>query len=201
MQKLFFSLIAVLAISFSSKACDSYHLGEAINDFSLKSTTGKMVALKDYKDAKGFIITFTCNHCPYAIAYEDRINALNKKYAKAGYPVIAINPNDEIQYPDDNFENMVIRAKEKGFTFPYLHDESQAVAKKFGALKTPHMYIVQKEGEQFILKYSGAIDDNWQEAEAVQEKYVESAVDALLAGKEVNITYTKAIGCGIKWKK
>ena len=190
---LFFSVIAV--------AHAGYHVGEEVTDFSLKNITGKNVALKDYTKAKGFIITFTCNHCPYAIAYEDRINALDKKYAALGYPVIAINPNDEIQSPGDNFVSMQARAKEKKFTFPYLYDESQNVARKFGALRTPHIFLVQKEGEKFVVKYIGAIDDNWENAAEVKEKYTENAVDALLAGKPVTIANTKAIGCTIKWKK
>jgi len=201
MQKLFFTVIAIIGLSFLSTAHEGYHVGDAVSDFSLKSIKGKNVSLADYKDAKGFIITFTCNHCPYAKAYEDRIIALDKKYATKGYPVIAINPNDAVQYPEDNFENMGLRAKEKGFTFPYLYDESQEQAKKFGAIKTPHMYVVQKDGSKLIVKYIGAIDDNWEDAAAVKEKYVEAAVDALLAGKPVTVTSTKAIGCGIKWKK
>jgi peroxiredoxin len=201
MQKLFFSLIALLVFSLSSTAHEGYHVGDVVSDFSLKNITGKNVALKDFTKAKGFIITFTCNHCPYAKAYEDRIIVLDKKYAAKGYPVVAINPNDAVQYPDDNFDNMKLRAKEKGFTFPYLHDETQAVAKQFGALKTPHMYVVQKVGEQLIIKYIGAIDDNWEDAAAVKEKYIENAVDALLDGKQVAVENTKAIGCSIKWKK
>ena len=185
MQKLFLAILAVVGLTFHAVASDGYTVGSSVSDFSLKSTKEKTVSLADYKDAKGFIITFTCNHCPYAKAYEDRI----------------INPNDAVQYPEDNFDNMEIRAKEKGFTFPYLYDESQEQAKKFGAIKTPHMYVLQKDGSKLTVKYIGAIDDNWEDAAAVKEKYVEAAVDALLAGKPVAITSTKAIGCGIKWKK
>ncbi len=201
MQKLFLAILAVVGLTFHAVASDGYTVGSSVSDFSLKSIKGKNVSLADYKEAKGFIITFTCNHCPYAKAYEDRIIALDKKYATKGYPVIAINPNDAVQYPEDNFENMELRAKEKGFTFPYLYDESQEQAKKFGAIKTPHMYVVQKDGSKLTVKYIGAIDDNWEDATAVKEKYVEAAVDALLAGKAVAVTSTKAIGCGIKWKK
>lgn len=201
MQKLFFTVMAVIGLSFLSTAHEGYHVGDAVSDFSLKNINGKNVSLVDYPDSKGFIITFTCNHCPYSVAYEDRIIALDKTYAAKGYPVIAINPNDAVQYPDDDFKSMQTRAKDKQFTFPYLHDESQAVAKKFGALKTPHMYVVQKEGGKLMIKYIGAIDDNWEDASAVTEKYVESAVDALLTGKPVAVANTKAIGCGIKWKK
>jgi peroxiredoxin len=201
MQKLFFTVMAIIGLSFLSTAHEGYHVGDAVSDFSLKNINGKNVSLADYSESKGFIITFTCNHCPYAVAYEDRIIALDKTYAAKGYPVIAINPNDAVQYPDDDFKSMQTRAKDKQFTFPYLHDESQAVAKKFGALKTPHMYVVKKEGGKLMIKYIGAIDDNWEDASAVTEKYVESAVDALLTGKAVAVENTKAIGCGIKWKK
>ena len=201
MQKLVLSLVAIFSFTLFSMAQDGYKVGDNIKDFSLQNIDGKNVSLADYKDSKGFIITFTCNHCPYAMAYEDRILALNKKYAKAGYPVIAINPNDAIQYPDDNFEAMQVRAKEKKFNFPYLYDESQNIAKQFGATKTPHVFIVQKEGDKLVVKYIGAIDDNWEKAADVKEKYAESAIDALLAGKPVATTSTKAIGCSIKWKK
>lgn len=201
MQKLVLSLVAIFSFTLFSMAQDGYKVGDNIKDFSLQNIDGKNVSLADYKDSKGFIITFTCNHCPYAMAYEDRILALNKKYAKAGYPVIAINPNDAIQYPEDNFEAMQVRAKEKKFNFPYLYDESQNIAKQFGATKTPHVFIVQKEGDKLVVKYIGAIDDNWEKAADVKEKYAESAIDALLAGKPVATTSTKAIGCSIKWKK
>ncbi len=201
MQKLVLSLYAIFSFTLFSIAQNGYKVGDNIKDFSLQNIDGKKVSLADYKESKGFIITFTCNHCPYAMAYEDRILELNKKYAKAGYPVIAINPNDVIQYPEDNFEAMQVRAKEKKFNFPYLYDESQNIAKQFGALKTPHVFIIQKEGDKLVVKYIGAIDDNWEKATDVKEKYAESAIDALLAGKPVATTSTKAIGCSIKWKK
>ncbi len=201
MKKLVLSLLAIVSFTLFSMAQNGYKVGDNIKDFSLQNIDGKKVSLADYKDSKGFIITFTCNHCPYAMAYEDRILALNNKYAKAGYPVIAINPNDAIQYPEDNFEAMQVRAKEKKFNFPYLYDESQNIAKQFGAIKTPHVFIVQKVGDKFVVQYIGAIDDNWEKAADVKEKYAESAIDALLAGKPVATTSTKAIGCGIKWKK
>jgi peroxiredoxin len=201
MKKWILSLIAIVCFVFTTKAHEGYHVGDVINDFSLKNINGKNVTLSDYKKAKGFIITFTCNHCPYAMAYEDRINALNKKYESLGYPVIAINPNDAIQYPEDNFESMQTRAKEKKFTFPYLYDETQNIARQFGATRTPHIFIVQKEGDKLVVKYIGAIDDNWEKAEDVKEKYAESAVDALLAGTSITTSFTKAIGCSIKWKK
>lgn len=201
MKKVFLALIAVLFFAAYSVAADGYSPGSSVTDFKLKNIDGKPVSLSDYPAAKGFIITFTCNHCPYAKAYEDRIIALNKKYANKGYPVIAINPNDASQYPEDNFDNMKLRAEEKKFTFPYLVDETQEVAKTFGAIKTPHIYVVQKEAKNLTVKYIGAIDDNWENPEIVNQKYVEDAVNALLANKPVEVKTTKAIGCSIKWKK
>src|SRR6185437_2933101 len=143
---------------------------------------------------------FTCNHCPVAKAYQDRIIALNNKYQPLGYPLVAINSNDVSAVPDDSYENMQKRAKEKGFNFPYLYDESQVIAKTYGAMKTPHVYVLQKDGNAFTVKYIGAIDDNMEDASAAKHKYVETAVNEPLAGKTVSQNYTKAIGCGIKWK-
>jgi peroxiredoxin len=200
-------IIGLLAVTFAvctalvaKKSVQGYQVGDKATDFKLKNIDGKQVALADFKDAKGFIVVFTCNHCPFAIAYEDRINALDQKYASKGYPVIAINPNDAVAYPDDNFDKMVERAKEKKFTFPYLVDDSQSIAKTFGATKTPHIYVLQKSKKDLVVKYIGAIDDNSKDAAAVKEKYVETAVDQLLAGQEVAVKETKAIGCSIKWK-
>jgi glutathione peroxidase-family protein len=154
--------------------------------------------MEDFKDAKGFIITFTCNTCPFAIAYEDRIIELNNKYASKGYPVIAIMPNNTDVKPGDNMEAMKVRAKSKGFTFPYLIDAGQKVYPKFGATKTPHVYVLEKTKKGNVVKYIGAIDDNHRDASAVKVKFVENAVNALLAGKEVKQPTTKAIGCSIK---
>lgn len=178
-----------------------YKIGDAAADFKLKNVNNKFVSLSDYKDAKGFLVIFTCNHCPYAIAYEDRIIALDKKYSKLGYPVIAINPNDPSVQPEDSFENMKKRAKEKGFTFPYLMDEGQKVYPQYGATKTPHVFLLNKENGKNIVKYIGTIDNNYEDASNADEHYVEAAVDALLAKKPIEQTTTVAIGCTIKVKK
>ncbi len=178
-----------------------YKVGDKARSFKLKNVDGKMVSLEDYKEAKGFIVIFSCNHCPYVVKYEDRMNALDKKYASKGYPVIAINPNDDVSHPDDSFEKMIERHKEKNFSFAYLRDDTQEIAKAYGAEKTPHVYVLQKSGSDYIVKYIGAIDDNPGNPKGVKEKYVEDAVNALLAGKEVKTPETKAIGCSIKWKK
>lgn len=175
-----------------------YQVGDIATDFSLKNIDGKKVSLSDYKDAKGFIVVFTCNHCPFAVAYEDRIIALDKKYKTLGYPVVAINPNNPGVQPKDSYDEMKIRAKEKNFSFPYLFDEGQKIYPQYGATKTPHVYLLQKTAKGNEVKYIGAIDDNYNDASAVKTKYVENAVNALLESKEIEIKSTKAIGCSIK---
>jgi len=195
-----FVLLAGLASAFTYKTAVAagYKVGDIATDFSLKNIDGKKVSLKDFKEAKGYIVIFTCNHCPYAQAYEDRIVALDKKYKKMGYPVIAINPNNPEKQKDDSFELMKVKAKEKGFTFPYLFDEGQKIYPQYGATKTPHVYILQKTVKGNVVKYIGAIDDNYGDEKAVKTKYAENAVDALLKNKEVSVKETKAIGCSIK---
>lgn len=178
-----------------------YKVGDVATDFKLKNVDQKMVSLSDYADAKGFIVVFTCNHCPYAKAYESRIISLDQKYASKGYPVIAINPNDPKVEPTDNFEAMQVRAKEKGFTFPYLFDDGQTVYPQYGATKTPHVFLLNKENGKNIVRYIGAIDDNYADATDVSNKYVEAAVDALLANQPIAQTTTVAIGCSIKAQK
>lgn len=177
---------------------NGYSVGDIATDFKLKNIDGSFVSLADYDDAKGFIVTFTCNHCPYAVANEDRIIALDKKYKDKGFPVIAINPNNPESYPDDSFENMIVRAEEKGFTFPYLLDEGQKIFPQYGATKTPHIYVLEKTNEGNRVAYIGAIDNNVRNADEATQHYVEDAVDALLAGRAPEVTETKAIGCSIK---
>jgi peroxiredoxin len=176
-------------------------VGDVASDFELKNVDGKMVSMKVDNNAKGYILIFTCNTCPYAKLYEDRVIQLDKKYRAKGFPVIAINPNDISKQPDDSMEMMQARAKEKGYTFPYLRDDSQEVAKAYGASKTPHVYVINKESDGTLrIEFIGAIDDSPREAADVQERYVEAAVDALLAGQKPAITSKRAIGCTIKWK-
>ena len=194
-------LLAAFLSTTAFAPATGYEVGSKATDFKLKNVDDKEVSLADFKEAKGFIVVFTCNHCPFSKKYENRLIALDKRFKRQGYPVIAINPNDEVSHPEDSFEKMKERAKEKGFTFPYLRDESQQIATTYGAAKTPHVYILKKEGADLVVKYIGAIDDNSDNEKEVKEKYVESAVNNLLAGKEVSPSLTKAIGCGIKWKK
>lgn len=197
-------LIAVTALSLAfilpktEMSPYPYQIGDVIEDFSLKNVDNKMVSLADYEDAKGFIIIFTCNECPYSVMYEDRIIALDKINKRKGFPVIAINPNDPEAMPGDGFEEMIVRAEEKGFPFPYLFDEGQKVYPKFGAERTPHVFLVSKTDKGNVLEYVGAIDDNARNADKVKVNYVSDAVDALLNGEELELTNTKAIGCSIK---
>lgn len=175
-----------------------YDIGDTATDFSLKNIDGRMVSLKNYEEAKGFIVIFTCNHCPYSVAYEDRIIALDKEFKSQGYPVIAINPNNPEAYPEDSYDNMKIRAKEKGFTFPYLFDAGQTIYPQYGATKTPHVFLLQKVDKNNIVKYIGAIDDNHKDATAIKNDYLRDAVTNLINGEEIKMTKTVAIGCSIK---
>lgn len=191
-------VVFALVCAFAVPGARGYKVGDVATDFSLKNIDGQMVSLKDYKEAKGFIVIFTCNHCPFAKAYEDRIIALDKKFKPQGYPVIAINPNNPEKAPDDSFDLMQERAKEKGFTFPYLFDDGQKIYPQYGATKTPHVYLLQKTDKGNVVKYIGAIDDNYEDESAVKQKYVEQAIEALQNGKDIETKETKAIGCSIK---
>lgn len=194
-------LIFAFMMSFAVLSqAQGYKVGDKAADFKLKNVDGYQVSLSDYKDAKGFVVIFTCNHCPYAVAYEDRIIEFDKKYKKKGFPVIAINPNDPAVMPGDSFENMQKRADEKGFTFPYLFDAKQEVYKKFGATKTPHVYILSKKGKSLTVEYIGTIDNNFKDESKVSKRYMEDVVNSLLLNKKPEVTYTKAIGCSIKSK-
>ncbi len=197
--KLSLLLTIITLSSFTPPA--GYQPGDKAKDFRLKNIDGKMYSLSQDKEAKGFIVIFTCNHCPFSVAYEDRILALDKKYKPLGYPVVAVNPNDEKIVPDDSFENMIKRAREKNFTFPYLQDATQYYAREYGAQRTPHVFVLQRNGKDLIVKYVGAIDNNTYNPDEVTERYVENAVNELIEGKPVSVPFTKAIGCTIKWKK
>jgi peroxiredoxin len=193
--------LSTFAIFASTLLAQGYKVGDKVADFSLKNIDGKMTSLASHSSAKGFIVIFTCNHCPYAIAYEDRIIDLHNKYAPKGYPVIAINPNDPLVQPQDSYEKMIERAKEKKFPFVYLFDDGQKVYPIFGATRTPHIFILNKKSGSLVVEYIGTIDNNYKDASQVTETYLANAVDALLAGKKPSITETKAIGCTIKVKK
>ena len=190
--------IALLIISTNSFAQKN---NKDIVDFKLKNVDGKMVSLSDYPNAKGFIIVFTCNHCPFAKLYPPRLNDLNNKFKPLGVPLIAISSTDTMMYEEDTYPNMVTKANEEHFNFPYLFDEMQVVAKNFKAQKTPHAYIIWKENNQWVVKYKGAIDDNGMEPEKVTESYVSNAVNELLTNQPIKTSETKSIGCQIAFRK
>lgn len=202
LKKLFFIvLLLVTARVQSQELPEGYKMGDIVSNFSLMNVDGTYRNLDQYLGSKGIIVIFTCNHCPYSQAYEQRIIDLDQKFAALGYPVIAINPNDAEQEPTDSYPEMVARSAEKGYTFPYLHDVVGDVAMQFGARRTPHVFLLKKEDVGFKLVYQGAIDDNTEDASKASKKYVEMAIAELEEGKEVSVNTTKAVGCTIKWTR
>ncbi|MCG8580217.1 MAG: thioredoxin family protein [Bacteroidales bacterium] len=186
--------LLVLALLISAFALNAQvKVGDKAPDFKLTNTDYKKVALSDYNDQEGVILIFTCNHCPYAKFYEERINLLHKSYAPQKFPVVAINPNDSVKFKTDGFSHMVA----KNYKFPYLLD-NEGVYKEYGATKTPHVFLLNNTGKGFKVAYIGAIDDSPQEASQVKVKYLEDAIKSVKAGKEASPAITKAIGCSIK---
>ncbi len=173
-------------------------LGEKAIDFSLKGVDGKVYSLASFAEAKALVVIFSCNHCPYVQAYEDRIIEIARDYRNRKVNLVAINSNDSVSYPDDSLEEMIQRSKMKGFNFPYLHDETQKTARAYAATHTPHLFVFDS---QKSLAYTGKIDDNWENPARVQKRYLRDALEDLLEGKLVRLPETHAIGCTIKWKK
>jgi len=172
-------------------------IGNKAPDFRLKGVDDKEYTLDSFKDKKILVVIFTCNHCPYVKAYEDRLISIQNDYSD-NVQLIAINSNDSIAYPDDSFEKMKERAKEKNFNFPYLRDETQEIAKDYDAERTPHIFVFDENRE---LKYTGRIDDNWQEPEKVKKQELREALNSLINGEEVKEPMTRAILSIIKWKQ
>ncbi|HYK76782.1 MAG TPA: thioredoxin family protein [Daejeonella sp.] len=200
MKKILFALFMMCGLMVKAQTA-GYQVGDKVADFKLKNVDSKMVSMADFKQAKGFIVIFTCNTCPVSKAYEDRIIALNSKYAPKGYPVLAINPNDPKASPGDSFELMQERAKSKKFGFPYLLDPDHLITKTFGANRTPHVFIVQKTNQGNFVQYIGAIDNDTENTDPDKILYTENALQDLLTGKTPALSFTKAVGCTIKWKK
>jgi peroxiredoxin len=176
-------------------------LGSKAPHFLLPGVDGKVVQLSDFQDARVLVVAFICNHCPYVIATQGRVNQLAKDYLKHGVRWVGINSNDEIRYPEDNFEKMKARSQEQGFVFPYLRDETQEVARAFGAVCTPEFYVYLPEAGQWILKYQGRLDDSWKDESKVTQRELANAIEALLAGRDPSPDQKPAIGCSIKWKQ
>jgi len=172
-------------------------LGSSAPDFSLPATDGRTYSLASFKESTLLVISFTCNHCPYAQGVEDRFIRLAKSFNTRGVAFAAICSNDAIKYPDDNFANMKARAMSKGYPFPYLHDETQQVAKAYGAVCTPHIFVFD---DARYLVYEGRIDDNWKDEAAVVHHDLRDALEAALAGKPIHRPQTNPMGCSIKWK-
>ncbi|GAB4299210.1 MAG: thioredoxin family protein [Ignavibacteriaceae bacterium] len=179
-------------------ATNTLKIGSKLPFFKLTATDGKIYSTDTFSDKKILIVIFSCNHCPYVKAYEDRIIKIQEDYKNKGVQIVAINSNDDSTYPEDSFENMKKRASEKNFNFPYLRDEDQSVAKAFDATHTPEIFVFDSDRK---LAFHGKIDDNWKEPENVQNHYLKNALDELLNDIPVSVPETFTIGCTIKWKK
>lgn len=176
---------------------ESLHIGSELPPFrSLRGVDGRTYSSNDFRN-EILVIVFSCNHCPYVQAYEDRMMALQRDYGSKNVQLVAINSNDEKNYPDDSFDRMVERAQKRMFNFIYLRDEDQSAADRFGATHTPQFFVFDNERK---LRYSGKMDDNWKEPELVKEPFLRNALDALLGGEAVQVAETYSIGCTIKWK-
>lgn len=175
----------------------SLKIGDKAPTFSLSATDGAHVELEALAGAPALAVIFSCNHCPYVMAWEDRMEQINRDYADRGFKMVAINANDDLMYPEDSFEAMVKRASERGFTFPYLRDDSQDVPRAYGAQRTPEVFLFDKD---LRLAYHGAIDDNYEEPSEVKHHYLRDAIEALLAGRKPDVEETEPVGCTIKWR-
>jgi len=199
MKHLALLLLTTICISTSAQI-NTITPGTNAPTFNLPAVDGKEVSFASFPQAKGYIVVFTCNTCPVSKAYEERIISLHKKYAPLGYPVIAINPNDPAVVSGDSFEAMKERAKSKNYPFPYLFDKDQVVTNAYGAKVTPHVFLVQHKTDQFMVVYTGAIDndpDNGSDKNA----YLEKALKDLMEGNAPAMASTKAVGCSVKRKK
>ena len=197
-------IILLLALAFSAFIAQAQtatlKAGDTAPDFKLKNVNNKEVSFASFPKAKGFIIVFTCNTCPYAVGYEQRIIDLDKKFSSQGYPVIAINPNDPEASKADAFDKMQDLAKSKKYPFPYLFDAGQKVTDAYGAKHTPHIFIVSKTAKGNVIEYVGAIDNDPEGTKAEKIKYAEDAIAALKSNQKPAVTQTKEIGCSVKRK-
>ena len=197
------ALVVVASIGLGAKekaaAPAALKLGKAAPSTAvkMKNVDGKRLSIAEVKGEKGTLVVFTCNHCPFVIAWEDRMVALANEYAKKGVGVIFVNPNDPTRKPQDGFENMQKRAKTKGMAFPYVVDEGSVVARAFGAARTPECFLFDAKMK---LVYHGAVDDNSRSPDRVTKRYLSDALAALVAGETSKEKVTRAPGCSIKWR-
>lgn len=181
----------------TQSGAETLKIGAAGPDFTLTGTDDETYSLHSFRKNRLLVISFTCNHCPYAQAYEDRFIELAREFQPKGAAFVAINPNDDVHYPEDNFENMKVRAKAKSFPFPYLRDRTQKTAKAYGAVCTPHLFVLDEKRQ---LVYEGRIDDNWKEPAKATSPDLRNAIEAVLAGRPVPASKTSPMGCSIKWR-
>ena len=184
----------------ADKYVQTKHIGKVISDFNLLNVDGRIVSLKNYPNAKGFIVVFTCNHCPFAKLYPERLNALNQKYNSFDVPLLAINSMDTAVYEEESFALMREKANQEKYNFPYLYDANQTVGKIFNADHTPHAFIIWESNNQWIVKYAGAIDDNGEHPE-LAKSFIEIALNELLENKEPSKPETTSFGCRIYYRK
>lgn len=194
--------LAALALggaAFAQDAPSSLAIGLAAPkaDVAMKNVDGKEVSIRSVAGAKGTLVVFTCNHCPWAKAWESRIVEIGNAAAAKGIGVIAVNANDPAAYAEDSFDEMRKRAGERGMRFPYVVDADSGVARAFGATRTPEVFLFDAKG---LLVYKGAVDDNAKDPAAVKERFLANAVDAVASGSAPKVSETKALGCSIKFR-
>jgi len=204
MKNIFYISIIFLLFSLSSFKVDKNpfkaKIGNTVSDFALKNIDNSIISLKDFKDAKGFIVVFTCNHCPFAKLYPKRLNDLNTKYKALGVPLLAINSMDTLIYEEETFELMQKKSEAEKLNFPYLYDAMQSVGKNFGAEHTPQAFVIWKENNNWVIKYNGAVDDDGEHPEKATS-FISNAVNELLNNKPVTKPETQSFGCRIFYRK
>ncbi len=199
-MKKYLTVLFAVACFTASAQIKTITPGSTAPGFKLRNVDNKEISFESFPDAKGYILVFTCNTCPYAKAYEQRIIELNNKYSPLGFPVIAINPNDPDISRGDSFDKMQALSKSKSYTFPYLYDNGQTVTNLYGARNTPHIFIVSKADNVYVVQYTGAIDNDPENSNPQKTKYVEQVITDLSNNSKPSVTVTKAIGCGVKRK-
>ncbi len=200
MKKLLFFFCAIVLVLFSSYTV--YEKEKRISNIKLKSaTTNSWVSFSDYKNAKGFVVIFSCNKCPMAKFYSQRLNQMDGKYKKLGVPVLVINSMDTLAYAEESYKLMQKKAKKEQFSFPYLQDKKQKIAKEFNATHTPQAFVIWKNKlGNFTIRYQGAIDDNAGEPDKITHHFLTDAINELLQGKNVTIQKSESFGCRIYFR-
>lgn len=195
-----FSIVIAHITQAQTPTAKGYAVGDVAADFQVRNIDNQFINLSNYASQKGVVVVFMANHCPFAKAYEDRLMSIHNRFAPQGFPVLAVQASDVTIYPEDAYEVVQSRSRERGFSFPYTIDETQSVARAFGATRTPQVFVLTYTGGKFVVQYVGAVDDNPQDAAGVQKRYLEDALTNLTSGRPVTVTTTRPIGCAIKWK-